>query len=187
MLGKVMRIALVARLRRTIRKLDRREEHLPPTASELQKSVAHIAYEMAAMERAADLASEGGRVRFEAFLLHARLMREFLWGRSDRGGPGAENSLFAEHYVPDVRAWRSSRGSLPPILKATKDRIDRQLVHLSRDREGAFSDLEFRMPDIQEEITTQWTRFEGALSSSWASTFQQSLAEKRSEMAGNNY
>ena len=67
---------------------------MPPTRSELEQNVAHVAYEMAAMERAAELTPRGGRFRFEAFLLHARLMREFLWGRSDARGPGRCLRLF---------------------------------------------------------------------------------------------
>ncbi len=54
-------------------------------ASDIElESIKHVAFEVASVERWADLFLEGGgRCRFEVFLLHSRLLREFLWVNSD--------------------------------------------------------------------------------------------------------
>jgi hypothetical protein len=157
----------------------------PPTRAELEDNVTSVCYEVAAMERAADLAQKGGRFRFEAFCLHARLLREFLWEQPTTRGPGADNSLVAEHYFDDPATWRGTKGGLPATLWETKDRIDRQIAHLARDRIGDFMDLEVRMPDIRTEIMAQWARFESKLDSAWARLFAESLQEWRQELAKN--
>ena len=167
-----MKKVVIFVLRWLLRRLERRE-HPPPDPTELQENVVHIAFEMAAMESAAYL---------EEVLLHVRLMREFLWGRGDRGGRGAENSLLAEHYFPDASNWREIKGGLPPTLKATEDRINRQLFHLSRDRAGHFMDLAPKVPEMRREIEAQWNRFEDTLSDRWATAFRTALDEKRTEM-----
>lgn len=137
------------------------------------------------MERAADLAQSGGRFRFEAFCLHARLLREFLWDQPPTRGPGAYNGLFAEHYFRDPASWRGIKGGLPSCLQETKDRIDRQIAHLARDRIGDFMDLEARMPEIRAEIMAQWSRFERAVDTVWTQRFAESLGEWRLELAKN--
>lgn len=158
-----------------------------PSEIQLAENVQHVCYEVAAMERAAELVPEGGRFRFEAFWLHARLLREFLWERTDSGGRGAHNSLLAEHYVDDVPEWRGTRGGLPDTLKRTKDRVDRQIVHLARDRHGDFVDLEAEVPSAQDELMKQWTRFEKARAQRWQDQFASSLDEKRSLLATNRF
>ena len=127
------------------------------------------------MERAAEVLTQGGRFRFEAFLLHARLLREFLWDKSSSRRPGAENSLLAEHYFAEASDWRGVHGGLTKTLRATKDRIDRQIAHLARDRHGSFKDLEVEVPQILAEVMAQWTHFEAALPPEWAKRFDEEL------------
>ena len=145
----------------------------PPDSTQLRENVVHVAFELVRMERAKYL---------EEFLLHARLMREFLWRSGKDSGPGMENALLAEHYVGNPSVWRSTKGGLPTTLEATKDRIDRQVFHLSRDRASEFIDLEPEVPKIKDEIEAQWTRFEEALSDDWAPLFREALDRKRHEL-----
>jgi hypothetical protein len=172
-------------LRRIARRLDPSVIPQAPSLVQLQENVTHVCYEVAAMERAAQLRTQGGRFRFEAFYVHARLLREFLWGTSSAGGTGAQNSLLAEHYFDSVAEWRTIRGGLPPTLSATKERVDRQISHLARDRHSDFVDLEVAAPNVLAEIMAQWNRFENALPQAWKGPFATELAKRRSELAKN--
>jgi hypothetical protein len=158
-----------------------------PSELQLSENVQHICYELAAMHRAAELfIAEGGRFRFEAFWIHARLLREFLWAKSDARGPGAERSLLAEHYVEDVSAWRGKRGGLPEALRRTKERVDQQVAHLSRDRHGDFIDLEVEVAPVRDELAAQFIRFEAALAPRWPALFSASLVTQRAKLAAGN-
>jgi hypothetical protein len=183
----VLRLLLSSVLRRLLKLVEPAPIFAAPTESQLADNVTHVCYEMAAMLRAAELAATGGRFRFEAFWIHARLLREFLWARSDGRGPGAEHSLLAEHYVADFSAWRGIRGGLPPALGRTKDRVDQQVAHLSRDRHGEFMDLEAEVPRVRDELLAQWMRFEGALAPRWASSFAAGLTTRKAELATTHY
>jgi hypothetical protein len=155
-----------------------------PTRQELEANIPHIAYELAALERSSELfLKDGGRFRFESFLLHARLLREFLWGRSDRQGPGSSNTLLAEHFFESVSDWRGIRGGLPPTLSKTRERLDRQLAHLARDRDSGFLALESNAHDIRDELLAQWGRFISEVPPRWTPLLTQALAVKRAELA----
>ena len=181
-----MRRVLARMLRWLLNRVEVDAAPPPPTRSQLSENVQHVCYEMAAMERAADLVTRGGRFRFEAFHLHARLLREFFWRRADWTGPGAENSLIAEHYFEDYSDWRGIRGGLPPTLRATKERVDRQVAHLARDRDGDFMDLEEKVPDMKSELAGPWKRFLGAVPTTWAAEFRSKIKSKRELLAKND-
>jgi hypothetical protein len=173
-------------LRRIARELDPPAPLLPPSEEQLRENVVSVCYEVAAMERAALVLRGGGRFRFEAFLIHSRLLREFLWGTGNGIGAAAANSLLGEHYFDDVADWRKIRGGLRPALRRTKDRIDRQIAHLARDRISNFRDLEAEIASIHDEIQDQWRLFEQRLPARWQLPFYQHLREQRELLATND-
>ena len=147
-------------------------------ASDIElESIKHVAFEVASVERWADLFLEGGgRCRFEVFLLHSRLLREFLWVNSDDRYP---QDLRAEQFFDDRSEWRSVRGPLPPVLDRTKDPIDQQLAHLSRSRATDFQSLEPEVPEIRSAITAQFDRFLELLEPGLKQSFEEALSENR--------
>src|SRR5205809_5258331 len=71
--------------------------YTPPTEKELDDLVDHLAFEVAALESAADqFLRDGYWVFLEAFLLHARLLRDFLWAQPNLRYANTE--VLAEHY-----------------------------------------------------------------------------------------
>ncbi len=152
-----------------------------PTPEQLGESVQHVAYELAALERTFGLLEGGGRFRFESFLLHVRQLREFFWSPPPKDEH--ENGLHAKHYCSDPMQWTDKQGPLPITLAQTKDRIDRQLAHLARDRHGAFSNLWPRKEMLKSEILAQWKKFLEALPPDRQQEFIAAHASKREELS----
>lgn len=125
-----------------------------------------------------------GRDAFEAFLLHARLLREFLWKCWDPESIHAASEVLAEHYFDDYTNWRRVRGGLTPTLAETKDPIDKQLAHITRERADPsfFTNLEARVDSIESELVQQWTRFLERLSPATKAAFEAAVAVKKQEV-----
>lgn len=145
-----------------------------PTPRQLKESIRHVAYEVAAMERAFFLYASGRRFCFEAFLIHVRQLREFYWSPDSEH----ENGLYAKHYFDPPTTWTDRQGRLSQTLEKTKDRIDRQLAHLARDRHGDFTDLEPERTALKAEIMAQWNRFLDALPADTKQSFVQAYHGK---------
>jgi len=129
----------------------------PPQPKELDALVDHLAFEVAALESAADLFGKHGYwVFLDTSLLHARLLRDFLWGNPS--ARFARTEVLAEHYS---KTWPSVRPSLPPVLKLTRKAINAQLAHISRDRvrPKKVRDLGADLPNIRDEIRAGWKAF----------------------------
>ena len=132
------------------------------TPNQLDEMIPHVAYEVAAVEASAKrFVGCDDRFMLEAFLLHVRLLREFLWGMVEDSPRYADSSLYAEDYFPDVLIWRDRKGPLRSSLAATKDPIDKQLAHVCRERiDPSFTiDLEAQVSELQTELLAQWQHF----------------------------
>jgi len=121
--------------------------------------IRHIAYELEALERAA--ASPDKRFNLEAFLVHARSLRDFFWREWDPFGKFANSDVLAEHYFPSHLVWRGSKNARPTTVEQTWCAIDKQLAHITRDRlyPHFVQDLEAAAPALAQEILEQWERF----------------------------
>ena len=128
-----------------------------PTQKELDDLVDHLAFEVAALESAADLYLRHKYwVFLDAFLLHARLLRDFLWAAPNLRY--AKTEVLAEHYST---IWAGTRPPLPATLRATKRVINAQLAHISRDRvrRGKVRDLGADLVAIRGELRSGWQAF----------------------------
>lgn len=163
--------------------LRRRQPAEVPTAAQLASLLTHIAYEAAALERAAEVyAGTADRFAFEAFLLHARNLREFLWQRWKPRAPYAGSAVVAEHYVPN---WMEAGQAVPAIVRDTKSLIDKRLAHLTRERGDAiFSrDLEVDVRPLSTAILSEWSRFlVSATATPWNDQLQEAVVAKRLEL-----
>src|SRR2546422_2533743 len=87
-----------------------------PCTTELDNLVDHVAYEVAALEASAERFSKVNLwVYLEVFLLHARLLREFFWGKR------RATDVSARDYCD---SWRGKKQ--PPNLKAHQNSIGKQ-------------------------------------------------------------
>lgn len=134
---------------------------IPPTPNELDELVEHLGFEVAALEKSADLFLKHNYwVFLDAFLLHARLLRGFLWAEPDRRYIAIE--VLAEHYCLN---WPKVRPPLPMKLSQTKKAINAQLAHISRNRVRApkVRDLGADLIPIRYSIRSGWNDFLNAL------------------------
>ena len=147
----------------------------PPSTTELDNLVDHVAYEVAALEASAAAFDKANLwVYLEAFLLHARLLREFFWGRR------RATDVSARDYCA---SWREKKP--PPTVKATKIPIDKQLAHITRDRVNpkVTMDLSARVAPLRDELRATWKRFIGQLASDpRARAFDAALRKKCTEL-----
>jgi len=89
--------------------------------------------------------SKEKNVHEECFLLHARVLREFFQGENRR-----KDNVKAKHYFDNSEEWDDVSKSLRPFLKNEISDIHKRLAHLSYDRVGKNTDLDY--PKINAEI-----------------------------------
>jgi hypothetical protein len=98
----------------------------------------HLVYEVRMLVASAvelskhDTANPQSNAFLESFLIHARCLRDFLWGtRSKRHGQDA----FAQDFC-EPGTWESERGEVPPALTEIggRRRMGRELAHLTYHR-----------------------------------------------------
>lgn len=154
-----------------------------PSGDELKGLVPHVAFEVAALERAAVLFTEYPHWTFlEDFLLHARNVREFLWGRWEPKRRFAGSGVYADCYFSEGRNWRSVRGSPPNVVRDTKNAIDKQLSHITRERAdpAVFRNLERTVGPLKDALLGHWQKFMSEVEGTpWHGAFTQHLQEKR--------
>ena len=67
-------------------------------------------------------------VLVESYAIHLRSLFDFLYK-----APSGDD-IAAAFYVNDVAAWEFARGSEPPVLVAARERVGKQIAHLTRRR-----------------------------------------------------
>ncbi len=122
------------------------------------------------------------RVILESLLLHARNLRDFLFGRIEEYGRDADKAVVATDYTPK---WNADKGNHAyQILWDTDGAINAQLAHLSRRRSDpdAQRKLDIDAEKIAAAVDKAWGAFHGALNSTpWGAHFDAAVA-KRSEL-----
>jgi hypothetical protein len=113
----------------------------------------------------------------EAFLIHARVLIDFLYRHSSR----CDEDVFAHHFVQNPDQWISGHPKPPADLEEVKKQVGKRVAHLSyaRARPG-FS--EWRFVEIAERVLSdlnEWTKQapEGKLSGSLRNTIHRALRE----------
>lgn len=67
----------------------------------------------------------------ESFAVHARSLATFLYPEEARKLP---DDVTSDEYVKDIQQWREARGTIPPALKATRERTGKEIAHLTTKR-----------------------------------------------------
>lgn len=114
---------------------------LPTNADRAAWAREHLVYEAKMLAyTAVELAkrhnlprNQESNVFLEAFAVHTRCLRDFLWGDRDRHPMDA----FASDFCSPGN-WEEVRGEIPPALREIDDRnrLGREVVHLSYERSG---------------------------------------------------
>lgn len=154
------------------------------SAEQRKRAATHIAYEVAALEVTSEIFEQtSDRFVFEAFLIHARSLRDFFWEKRSGRGKRA-NDVVAEEFFADSQVWRSAEGPKTRGILDTWEPIDRQLTHLTWDRAdpSRFRDLERYVPTLASELLEQWEKFLAALSREDAGAFRAALESRRAEV-----
>ena len=140
--------------------------------------ISHLAYEVAALE--CTMLHAEDRFYFEAFLVHARALRDFFWRNVKRRNRDA----VAQDFVEDVEAWRSQRGPRSSMVMRTWDPIDRQLAHLTWDRadRSKFVNLQRYVRPLGSELLQQWDILLANVSAPRAALFRSALKKRRAQI-----
>lgn len=140
--------------------------------------ISHLAYEVAALQ--CTMRHSDDRFYFEAFLVHARALRDFFW----RSGKPRDRDTAAQDFVEDVEAWRSQRGPRSSLVMKTWDPIDRQLAHLTWDRadRSKFVNLQRYVQPLGSELLRQWEILLANVSALRAAQFRAALKKRRAQI-----
>lgn len=151
-----------------------------PDQLTLERTVTHIAYEVVALEVAAqfycDPKSAHRPLLLEAFLIHVRNLRDFFWGTPK--ARFAHNDIFAQYYC---HKWLDYRGPVPAALDRTWNAIDWQLVHITRARTNATraETLDEDVLRLSTELRQGWEHFLKRLDPEWRGRFQRRYDERK--------
>lgn len=136
----------------------------PLTHALLTRGIEHVCYEYANLISAAHWDRHGQapwRTHCDdAFLLGYRKMRDFLLRDKRSERRGAERpDILAGDYLPSgfTRAW-----NLPTWEKEWQTEMDKQLAHITFEREKEWHHLEW-VPTLESEMRTAWTAFLNAV------------------------
>lgn len=102
--------------------------------------------------------SDKGNAFLESFLVHARVLKDFLW----KDGSGHKDDVFAWEYVGRKNGW--GRPDMGKYLTDNKNRLDKSLAHLSVARLSFVGKKkEWDLPRVRDEIQECWEAFLNAL------------------------
>lgn len=117
---------------------------MSPSPKQLKKMALHICYEVTALDIARDLYATATRqqshywiIGLECSLLHIRVLRDFFLSATR-----LKDDLMASDYFDDPALWFAAAGPEDPIFAKTRDRLNKQLAHLSVKR-ADYNDEEF--------------------------------------------
>ncbi len=103
------------------------------TEEELDKISAAVSYEIV-MLRGAAAAFSGiavsqhvlNNLALEGFLLHLRSLRDFFYGKSTN-----PDDVLAADFFQELNKWQTVRPPLAVVIDEKRDRLNKQLAHLS--------------------------------------------------------
>jgi hypothetical protein len=124
----------------------------------------HLVYEVRMLVASAvelskhDTASPQSNALLESFLIHARCLRDFLWGTRSKWH---SKDAFAQDFC-EPAGWERERGEVPPALAeiGSRERMGRELAHLTYHRKDVSPDAKlWACGDVCLEIIEALDRF----------------------------
>jgi len=151
---------------------------------ELEELLRHLAYEQLMFDHCHTEWKKGReRVVLESLLLHARNLRDFLFGRIEEYGRDADKAVIATDYTP---SWDAGKGNHAyQVLWDTDQAINAQVAHISRRRAEPHAQrkLDYDAESIAAAVAKAWASFRAALNSTpWGHQFDDAIAAKRTEL-----
>jgi hypothetical protein len=117
-----------------------------------------LAYTAVELAKRRDLPrNQESNVFLEAFAIHTRCLRDFLWGERRRYPMDA----FASDFCSPGN-WEQVRGDVPPALREIddRDRLGREVVHLSYERGAVPAEIkDWPVSEIVREIVEALDEF----------------------------
>ncbi len=151
-----------------------------PDASQLSRGIKHICYEYANLISAARWDMNGSppwRTHADdAFLLGCRKMADFLLNPQRSRAKGAElPDVLALDYLPSgcIPSW-----TLPTWTGEWRDAMNRQLAHLSYDRDKEWVHDEW-VPALEREFRVAWLAFLDAVDVKYKAAFDAEMRQCR--------
>jgi hypothetical protein len=96
-----------------------------------------------------------GNALVESFVLHVRVLIEFLYSGTPRSDDGIAADL-----VRDQAEWLKARGNLTPLLKEVKRRADKEIAHMTLARLGLHEAArDWGIRKVHAEISTPLALF----------------------------
>jgi hypothetical protein len=117
----------------------------------------------------------------EAWLIHTRVLRDFLLNDDNRG-----DDVQAIHFFDAPEQWRRHKPPAGPYLNAerTKDRLDRALAHLAYSRaKEDFTATSWNIAAVVAELMSMWEVFWISLPAGRQAWFNTPTLNVESEMA----
>ena len=98
-----------------------------------------------------------GAAILESFLLHARVIRDFLWEDRKR----KPDDVLAIEFFENDEDWKTARPEQGRLLRAERRRLNKALAHLTHARDVNTSDWD--ICSIKDELDEGWKAFLTAL------------------------
>ncbi len=91
----------------------------------------------------------------EGFLLHARVLHDFLIRRP------RQDDVSACHFFDDASHWRTVSSDMCPYMRENMGRLNKKLAHLTYSRQTEDEQWDFYV--IRDEVSHAWRTFLDAL------------------------
>ena len=99
-------------------------------------------------------ADEDGSALLEAFLLHVRNLRDFLYDDQP-----TQDDVVAAHFFDRPDEWRRNRPPLGEYVKSIRKRLNKALAHISYARLDYRKDKKWSIGRIKRELDAAWEAF----------------------------
>jgi hypothetical protein len=128
----------------------------------LVAALKHLRYEIRMFKATAQLLMRGGlpegehrNAVLESFTIHARILLQFFHPY----GLGSDEMIAADYFRDPVE-WKRARGRLPDALAAVRNRVGKEIAHLTYDRVDISDEAKrWSLADMHTAVSTLIDRF----------------------------
>jgi hypothetical protein len=96
----------------------------------------------------------------ESFIIHARIMLDFLYPSDTAAQSEKHDDIIADDYFDDPSGWRAARAEKSALLCQAHRRAHKEVAHLTYTRVGITDDEKrWNFIEIAREVTEAFNRF----------------------------